>query len=240
MKTLFKNPFRYFNWIRNLLNGDYPDDIVLPRLIPFSVRKSVITDSYEKHERLIANKLVEPNDCIIELGSGYGIFAAMLYRVKGFQSITCVEGDLEKLKLLSKTLDLNLPKNIWKVEGKYVAASGSNYGFTKSGRSHHLEQLDDNKKSIIEKSQCASLESLLKDRKYNCLVFDIEGLEYEVINIEELKGFGIKKLIFELHEINGNKNKYLKFLSRLEKEGYERVEESNDRYGYILNEIHNS
>lgn len=179
--------------------------------IPFSHYSSFLFKTFEINDRVVLEKFIsKKNKCII-IGTGIGFTASIAYK-------------LSKNKILSFEIDKRLKhtieKNFLLNRVKYTLIL-KNLNFDKNKLKDHFffhenflensNNKNNGKKIMLDNIYYKNLPL----SRYNTLIIDAEGYEYEIItNIKKLKS--IKNIFFELHPkilTKNQQNRIFKVLS---------------------------
>jgi hypothetical protein len=162
--------------------------------IPLSHYSSFLFKTFEINDRIVLEKfLTKKNKCII-IGTGIGFTGALAYELSK-NKILCIEVDhrlkkiIEKNFLLNKTKYTLIFKNL-----NFDKKKSKSYFVFKENFLLNQRNKDSNEKNLVDNIYYKNLPIT----KYNSLIIDAEGYEYELIkNIKKLKS--IKNIFFELH-----------------------------------------
>lgn len=163
------------------------------------LRESLHDGRFERHERVLAQQLLHPNDRVLDLGAGTGAISVTAARVVGPEKLISVEANPHMLPVLRRNLARNLPALPDIRAGAIV------------GEDHHGETLDFwladafwSGSNVIERSEAQRIEvpalrfaPIAAAHKTSALIMDIEGAELEVLG-EDLPE-SLRLIIVELH-----------------------------------------
>jgi FkbM family methyltransferase len=188
--------FGFFH--KNYIKKFYYKDIIINlniRNIPLPNYSSFLFKTYEYNDRVLVEKNINKKNKCIVIGGGLGFIPSLAYK-KSLNKILVFEID----KKILKNLRTNLNKNFCKFD---IIDKCLDFNQTSKNIKFYLNE-DFLCNSKYEKSQNhVNIKTIshLKVKnfdKYNTLIIDAEGFEYDYIkNLNRVKH--IKYIIFELH-----------------------------------------
>ncbi len=188
--------FGFFH--KNFIKKFYFRDLIIDlniKNIPLSNYSSFLFKTYEYNDRVLVEKNInKKNRCII-IGGGLGFIPCLAYK-KSLNKILVFEIDNK----IIKNLNANLTKNYCKFN-IFTKCLHFNQN-TKSIKFYLNDDFLCNSKYEISKKpiniQTISYNKINNFKKFNTLIIDAEGFEYDYIKgLNKVKN--IKYIIFELH-----------------------------------------
>ena len=163
--------------------------------LPLSVRSSFLFKTYEINDRLLVERHINKNNKCIVIGGGIGFIPSLIGQLsKNPMLIFEVNQDLKK-NLIKNLKNNNCKYNLFfknlnfqKKKKKFFYSKNKNFlASSKYLKSKEICNID----NIYYKS-------IRKIFKFNTLIIDAEGCEFDIIiNLKKMKF--IKHIIFELH-----------------------------------------
>tara|TARA_B110000027_G_C16079611_1_gene282985 strand:- start:131 stop:1081 length:951 start_codon:yes stop_codon:yes gene_type:complete len=189
-------------------------------------RTLLLFSEREIEQKFIIEKILEPEDIVLDLGSNIGYYALIFMNKINFKNIILVEPSPVNVDLLKKNLALNGYSNV-ETHMAAISDSDSKKEFYLSEMSNlnsfHVDSKDlKNYNKILVNSY--SLVSLLKGRKIDLIRMDVEGHEVSIFKslLEYINQYGHKpSILYEPHMSKYNsKNDIVEQLNKLFKLGY--------------------
>lgn len=166
-----------------------------PRLHP-AIRRSLVTNSYEREEIDYVLKHVSSADRILELGASIGAMSTIVSRHCQLDKYTAVEANMDLIEIINKNYELN------NVKCDVINAAVSDKAGIMDFYIHDMcwsSSLTPCPNPLrIDKLNAIPLKTLLKYSEANFLICDIEGGEYAIFN-KDSDLDDIDKVCLELH-----------------------------------------
>jgi len=174
------------------------DGIVIeftPDLVSAAIVEQIYTEHYEAAEKHLVGALVDPGDVVLELGSGLGFISSVIGQRRPRQ-LVCVEANPRMVPLIGRNLANNGVTGVEVLSGIVGPDDGEEdffFGDHFIGSSVH--RTDEHSGRLTVRRH--AIGPLFERFKFNCLIIDIEGAEYELL--EHLPLAGVAKLCIEFH-----------------------------------------
>ena len=161
---------------------------------PSSIVNWLYRAHYEGAERILAEEIVEPSDRVIDGGGGMGLIALTVARIVGSSHIVSYEPAPVAFAMLQKNVRLNgLP--IECRERALGAKSGETPLYVNDNILWSSVYKDDGGRRILVPTD--AIADVVKERRANVLILDVEGAEIEIVDACPLDG--IDKILVEIH-----------------------------------------
>ena len=216
IKGLFKNKKRFYR-IENM-NFKFPRS-------PLSFYGSDFK-YYELSERILVNKYLDENDVVLELGANVGVLSCFINKkIKYSSNQVSIEANDNIINLLQINKERNGCNFI--IENSILSneKGKSDFYINQSVISSSIYKRDNNLQKISVNRVSKSILEKKYDLKFNCLIMDIEGGEYDVIKTIEFTN--IKKIILELHNEILSKKQINFCNKKLKDEGFNLTDKIN-------------
>lgn len=174
------------------------DGIVIqftPEVVSPAIVEQIYTEYYEEAERHLVGTLVDPGDAVLELGSGLGFISSVIGRRRPKIQVS-VEADPRLIPLIRRNLENNGVTEAEILSGIVGGQDGDVdffFGDHFIGSSLHRTTEHHDRRSV----RCHAIAPLFERFAFNCLVIDVEGAEYDLL--DHLPLAGVDKLCIELH-----------------------------------------
>lgn len=158
----------------------------------------VLLERYELPERLLIQRLLEPEDRVLEIGGGLGLIALLAGRIVGDDNVAIYEANPR----LIKTIEANFARNGRTAPVRNAAVVGRSInGSTATFHLHRdfwASSLVD-KPGMVESIEVptVALSELIERHKPSVLIMDVEGAEYDMLLPTDLSS--IDRLCLEVH-----------------------------------------
>lgn len=160
--------------------------------------REVLLERYELPERLLIQRLLRPDDRVLEIGGGLGLIALLAGRIVGDDNVAIYEANPR----LIETIEANFARNgrIAPVHNAAVVGHAVNG----SAATFHLHR-DFWASSLVDKPGMVesievptiSLSDLIARHRPSVLIMDVEGAEYDMLLPTDLSS--IDRLCLEVH-----------------------------------------
>jgi len=192
-------------------------------LIPTSAKSSFIQNTYERDERKIIRKYLNPNLPVVELGASLGVVSCVTNKIlNNPKDHVVVEANPSLIPIIEKNKDLNNCQfSILNRASGYGASEATFYVNKKflSGSSQRKTDKAISVPTITLKEICEK-----SGFKYFNLVCDIEGGEVDlVLNENSLLQEKVCQIVLEVHPSVSGREVVEEMLRRLYKAGFERI-----------------
>ncbi|MEL6992484.1 MAG: FkbM family methyltransferase [Pseudomonadota bacterium] len=169
---------------------------------PFGVfspklHRAMAKDRYERLERIAVERCLKPDDRVLDLGAGCGVVGALAASIVGADAVTSVEANPALTDTIKHIHKINGYQDINLVTG--LAGKGQGNATFYVSRDFWASSLSPDTPDIVSKEKIKKIDinDLVRDVKANVLVCDIEGAEFPLIDVLDLKPFDL--IIMELH-----------------------------------------
>jgi len=162
--------------------------------LPKGIKKALYKETYEGDERHLVNRMLEPEDRVLEIGAGIGVVSSLCGLKCSKGAVVSYEANpnaydfaLANIKLNKLSIDLRNKmlgsekgEKDFYISSKILSSSSKDRGF--GGR-------------VI--LPCDDISEVISDFKPTALVMDVEGAEIDLVPLVNFSN--IKKIIIELH-----------------------------------------
>ena len=160
-------------------------------------RHHLFLDTYERHERDVLHRTVEPGEIILEIGAGIGLVTCVAAALAGESgSIHCIEANPKLINTIKKNLEFN---------GLSATVENSLIGGCEGERKLFLAEQFESTSAYQEKGtgevitvQQKTFREIANDLKPSYLILDIEGSEIE-LGTFVAEAESLKKICVEMH-----------------------------------------
>lgn len=207
------------------VHGDVGLKIAYDRdVIPDRVLAKIEAGGYERAEGRHSNAFIEDGDRIIELGAGLGFMSALITSRKQIADYVAIEADPRLFDIIHRTHDLNGLSGPLTVRTCIATCNQEliDAGTTKFyvGEKFCASSLLGARKlkSIVE-VPVIGLPELIRERRANVLIVDVEGAETDIFNGSPLET--VERILTEIH------------LNRIGREGIRDIFRNLDALGFV-------
>lgn len=166
-----------------------------PELVSPAIVEQIYTEHYEEAEKHLVAALVEPGDVVLELGSGLGFISSVIGHRRPRQ-LVCVEANPRMVPLIGRNLANNGVTGVEILTGIVGPEDGEeDFFFGDHFIGSSLHRTDEHRGRLTVRRH--AIGPLFARFDFNCLIIDIEGAEYELL--EQLPLAGVAKLCIEFH-----------------------------------------
>lgn len=196
--------------------------IVDKRKFSHVIIKTLYRERYEQSEIRSVRRALDPDDRVLEIGSGMGLVSMIVADLVGDHNILCFEADPEMVEIARRNFSLN--KHNIEIRHGLVSSGNVPHSATKKFNVHsdfwssssHREQ--GSVRTIDVPSN--NLDALLESFCPTVLLMDIEGDEVELLM--GVTGFGpIRKIIMETHYRFAGRNETDRMIRHLYSMGFD-------------------
>jgi FkbM family methyltransferase len=153
---------------------------------------------YEANEAQKVRRVIQPNDMVLELGTGLGVVTSIIASVDGVR-VWSFEPDPTTLQLAQRVVDANCDDNVMLTNGILAAGPPKKVEFFQRRdfwmSSRFAKQGPYER--VIDVTSC-DIDEFIREHGINALVMDIEGSELELVQKARLPG--IERIFLELHD----------------------------------------
>lgn len=169
--------------------------------LPVDVRRDLYDHLYEHVELAAVRRTLEPDDVVLELGTGLGVVAAFAARRIGSERVFTFDGNPALASFIRDTFAVNGVSPTFETCILGAAA----------GESTLFVDADDFRFSSLQRSSRPGTPVRIASRDINAemrrirptfLIMDIEGSEYDIVRCLEFDG--LRKLLIEVHDEPGS------------------------------------
>jgi len=178
------------------------DIVSFPSNISKELKSALYTEKYESKEVDSMRKVCNPSDRIMDIGASIGCVTMAACHLVGSKNVTSIEANpsLEKFARANFNANNLSPEYIVGLASNTTGKEKFKMSVDFWSSSVITDRKDDDQFSQVDKIDC---NALIKEKKINTIICDIEG--YEKILIPQLNLDPIDKVIIELHpDIYGN------------------------------------
>lgn len=161
----------------------------------YSVLRFIDDGSYENEEASIVQAKLEPEDRVLELGTGMGFISALCAKKIGDQSIHTYEANPRMISVIQKLYKRNRVAPHF--ENALLSSNSSDDTFFADKNFLASAQKKSNTKKKQFKVPVLPLNATITSLNPSYLIMDIEGNEYDIFKIINFQS--ICKVQFELH-----------------------------------------
>lgn len=154
--------------------------------------------TYEAKEAYWAVRAVNPNDRVLELGSGIGIITSLLAQIDGVK-VMAFEANPDTLRLAQRVIHANKVNNVTLAHGLLTAGPPRDFRFYRRN-DLWMSSLIEEQGPYLETIQLRSLniDEFVTKADIDVVVMDIEGAEKELLSNAELPG--VERVFLEFHD----------------------------------------
>lgn len=195
------------------------DGVTLPMndLVSEVIRDHIRAGTYEKHERVILDKLLRKDDIVLELGTGLGFLA--VWCSQRCLHVVTIEANAKLVPLIHLTFSVN---------GAWPTLLP--LGVSRDGGLQALDESPDFWASSTRPGgdrPSVSFDALLKLSRPTLLLMDIEGAEVELAGTELPKG--LRAAVIETHGPEATRT----VVTWMIREGFEPIVSSANVVGFV-------
>nr|WP_036482223.1 FkbM family methyltransferase [Nitratireductor basaltis] len=160
--------------------------------------EALVSGSYEAKEARWIAKCVQPDDRVLELGSGVGIVTALIARVDNVH-VWAFEANPLTAALARRVLNANQIENVSLSQGVLTAGAAQELKFYIRS-DLWMSSMDEQQGPYLRVIELASqdIDAFIARHDINVLVMDIEGAERDLLSKAELPG--VERIFLELHD----------------------------------------
>ena len=180
-------------------------------------KKSFYQNSWESSEIRLLSKFIEEDDILLEIGSCTGFLSTFASKIITSENVLAIEANPRMINVINSLKKLNSVS--FKVLNCIVSKRKEvDFYINKEIHSSSIEKRISSKNKV--KIKCVTLEEIYKKFKYNFLLLDIEGNEYELL-LNNKWPSDLNKILIEFHGIRKHSglkdNFYNEVLNKLSK-----------------------
>lgn len=172
----------------------YDKSIITP-----AIEQAIDAGAFEAEEALQLKYIVEPGDCVLEIGAGIGFISTILARHSSVDKVVAVEANPRLLPYMQTLHDMN---GISKVTRKNVVLTNDEIASMTFylRKDFWMGSLSAEPNAYVETVDVptASLDELIRTEQISLIVCDIEGAESFLFNDADLTG--VTRVYLELHD----------------------------------------
>ena len=166
-----------------------------PQHAPWSVRRLLVKNAYERDERELVQQIIRAGDRILEIGAGIGVVGATAAKIVGSDQVLSYEPNHRLAETIERNYRLNgLSAN---VRMRAVSASGGPIEFYPNKYILSSSQFCPSDGAIPILVESDAIGEIVREFRPNTLVLDAEGAEVELLSADCVDCF--RKMIVELH-----------------------------------------
>jgi FkbM family methyltransferase len=201
----------------------------LKRDIGFNTLRWIINGKYEQAEIEIIKKRIEPEDKILEIGSGLGFVTAFCSKKVGSDRVFSFEANPFNFEIALLVFEKNNVKP--KIQNSILSDKNGAIDFYVDRKSRLASSIL-HPTNEIKKIPQLNLNEIIKTLKPNFLIMDIEGAEYDIFRIINFQT--INKIQVELHPAILGEKKINEIFVILKKNGFVTDISSPDGRNYFF------
>ncbi len=191
-----KLKFQYHNWQKSSTIKIKGVQIPVTRNMTMELKKALYGGYYEKYELKTISSQLEPNDVVMELGTGMGLLSSFCARKIGSDRVFTYEANPGLKPLIHQTYCLN--KVSPQLEICILGSKPGNQTFYISKNIWDSSIIQYDKQLQPIQVTVKSFNEEIQKINPSFLIMDIEGGEYELCQYADFHH--VKKLSMELHE----------------------------------------
>lgn len=222
-RTTSPKVIRYLNYFYDEIRGyAEPHGVKIPfdrQLLTYTMRKVLSRWDYETDELNLALPYISSAKNVLDLGGGIGFISARLQQmnndlhVTSFEANPAVASHYLKVMETNKLARFELMKGVL---GDRAKSSSVKFNVPKEFWGGSLTRESENQKTVDV--EVFDQVKFLEDHQFDLLMMDIEGGEYEVVDLMDKAYF--KAIIAEIHDDILGDEKTERLLKKLEALGY--------------------
>lgn len=161
------------------------------------LHRAMSKDRYERLERVAVEKCLKKGDRVLDLGAGCGVVAALAASIVGAKAVTSVEANPALADTIKHVHKINGYSDISLVTG--LAGKGKGSATFYISRDFWASSLSPDTPDIVSEESIKKIDinDLAQKAKANVLICDIEGAEFALLDVLDLKAFDL--VIMEIH-----------------------------------------
>ena len=200
---------------------------------PKLVRSLIFKRTYERAERILLRNIVQPGDCVLEIGAGIGFIGLLSAKLAGSSGRVV---SYEANPALRPLIEANYTKNSLRPELRMRAISIDGQPVelhvNKSLLSSSFFSREETQS--IQKIESDALQTVLGELNPDVLVMDVEGAEIDLLSACDLSA--IRSILVELHPHIVGDGKITALLESLYDQGFKPTEtlERNITLGRVV------
>lgn len=169
--------------------------VPIVRSMSLDFRNALYHGNYERAEMAALQATLEPNDVVMEFGTGMGFLSAFAARIVGSERVTTYEANPEMAPLIARTFAINAvhPRSTIAL----VATSVGTASFHVGERFYDSSAVVGQASSHTLTVRAVSVHEEMRAVAPTYLIMDVEGAERELIPAMDLSG--VRKLLIEVH-----------------------------------------
>lgn len=213
-KYVIGNPWKYIGGIA----------LPLHRKIGFNTLRWIINGRYEEAEFSVVSKHIDDKDIVLEIGTGMGFLSAYCAKIIGSDKVFTFEANPENILVAKKVFKKNQVNPF--LENAILGSTQGTQKFPVNNKSRLASTLLKQSNSYAD-IPVLNLNELISKIKPTFLLMDIEGAEYDIINIINFQS--IRKIQVELHPELLGKHKTDDIFLRLKEQNFIIAYEHTDK-----------
>lgn len=158
------------------------------------IKQSLYGLRYEYWELRLLPYILEPNDVVMEIGTGLGLLSAYCARKIGSHRVFTYEGNPEQEPYIRRTYDLNEVSPTLEICLIGKENSVESFYITEDFWDASTVAIDGSKQITVP---VKAVNEVILQHNPSLLIVDIEGGEYDLF--QSIKLHNIKKILIELH-----------------------------------------
>ena len=171
---------------------------IQPHEVSPEIWSALQSGRYEANEAQKVRRVIQPNDMVLELGTGLGVITSIIASVEGVR-VRSFEADPMTARLAQRVIDANCDGNVTLTNGILGAGPSKKVEFFQRRdfwmSSRFAKQGPYER--VIDVASC-DIDAFVGAHGINVLVMDIEGSELELVQKARLPG--IERVFLELHD----------------------------------------
>lgn len=171
---------------------------ISPADVSPEIWRALSSGTYEAKEARWVFKCVQPNDRVLELGTGLGILASLIAGIEGVH-VWAFEASPSSVRLARRVIEANKLDNITLSQGILAAGPPRDFVFYLRGdlwMSSIIEHQGPYDETLTITS--ANIDHFVSQHRIDVVVMDIEGAERDLLIHAELPG--VDRIFLELHD----------------------------------------
>ncbi|MEJ8474058.1 FkbM family methyltransferase [Roseibium algae] len=168
--------------------------LAVPKTLPEDMRKILYKEQHELPELELILTCLEPEDKVLEIGSGVGMVATTCACICGARNVTCYEPNPNTIDVIRRNFDLNGLKVDLRVRALTTKKGTVNFYFSENIVSSSLiDQAFGGETEV----KCDDIGDVVKELQPTTIVMDVEGAEIDLLPKADLSS--VKKIVVEMH-----------------------------------------
>ncbi len=200
----------------------------------FSIKRVLMKDGYERPERIMVERHLDPKLPLIELGGSLGILSSLLAKkLEAGVRYDVVEANPTIIDVCRENAHCTNPTCEIHVHNLAIAYGAKEVSFHASDNIH-ISKLSENGNVVVRAETLSSLLNTAGNPHHYTLVMDIEGAEYDVLQSDPQAFATCSLAIIEIHpKVFAERQKSVAdFLTLVSKAGLTLIDQIENTYTF--------